>query len=45
MAQELKGKSELEDMFAATPPLEVKKMLFSLAVTEGIGFVGIGRNV
>ena len=24
--------------FAATPPLEAKKMLFSLAVTEGVGF-------
>ncbi len=26
-----------EDLFAATPPLEAKKMLFSHAVTEGIG--------
>ena len=26
-------------MFAATPPLESKKMLFSCAVTEGIGFM------
>ena len=25
-------------MFAATPPLEAKKMLFSLAVTEGAGY-------
>ncbi len=25
-------------MFAATPPLEAKKLLLSLAVTEGIGF-------
>ena len=40
VAQELKSKSIIEDMFAATPPLEVKKMLFSLAVTEGIGFKG-----
>ena len=24
--------------FAATPPLESNKMLFSIAVTEGIGF-------
>ena len=38
VAQELKSKSMLEDIFAATPPLEVKKMLFSMAVTEGIGF-------
>ena len=27
-----------EDLFAATPPLEAMKMLFSLAVTEGIGY-------
>ena len=27
-----------EDLFAATPPLEAKKMLFSMAVTEGIGY-------
>ena len=27
-----------EDLFAATPPLEAKKALFSMAVTEGIGF-------
>jgi len=27
-----------DDLFAATPPLECKKVLFSLAVTEGIGF-------
>ncbi len=26
------------DLFAATPPLEAKTMLFSLAVTSGIGF-------
>ena len=26
-----------EDLFAATPPLEAKKMLFSMAVTEGVG--------
>ena len=26
-----------EDLFAATPPLEAKRILFSLAVTEGIG--------
>jgi len=28
-----------EDLFSATPPLEAKKVLFSGAVTEGIGFV------
>jgi hypothetical protein len=27
------------DLFAATPPLEAKKMLFSMAVTEGIEYV------
>ena len=27
-----------EDLFAATPPLEAKKMLFSYAVTEGIEY-------
>ena len=26
-----------EDLFAATPPLEAKKLFFSFAVTEGIG--------
>ena len=28
-----------EDLFAATPPLEAKKMLFSFAVTEDIGYI------
>ena len=27
-----------DDLFAATPPLEAKKTIFSLAGTEGIGF-------
>ena len=27
-----------EDLFAATPPLEAKKMLMSMAVTEGVGY-------
>ena len=30
--------SKREDLFTATPPLEAKKMLFSFAVTEGIGY-------
>merc|ERR1712240_1000759 len=30
--------SKREDLFAATPPIEAKKILFSLAVTEGIGY-------
>ena len=29
-----------DDLFVGTPPLEAKKILFSLAVTEGIGYVG-----
>ena len=31
-------------MFAATPPLEAKKILFSLAVTAGKGFKGDRRQ-
>ena len=37
VAQEIK-RDRREDLFAATPPLEAKKMLFSLVVTEGIGY-------
>ena len=37
VAQEIKV-DKREDLFAATPPLEAKKMLMSLAVTESIGF-------
>jgi hypothetical protein len=37
VAKEIKLYKTL-DFFAATPPLEAKKMLFSLAVTSGIGF-------
>ena len=33
-----------DDLFAATPPLESKKLLFSWAVTEGIGFVKGNRK-
>ena len=29
-----------KDLFAATPPLEAKKLLFSMAVTEGYGYLG-----
>jgi hypothetical protein len=36
VAKEIKI-SKREDLFAATPPLEAKKALFSMAVTEGIG--------
>ena len=33
-------KDKRADLFAATPPLEAKKALFSFAVTEGIGWKG-----
>ena len=39
VAKEIKRDTR-EDLFAATPPLEAIKLLFSLAVTEGIGWVG-----
>ena len=32
-----------EDLFAATPPVEAKKLLLSLAMTEGYGFDRKGR--
>ena len=37
VAQEI-NTDKREGLFAATPPLEAKKLLFSLAVTEGIGY-------
>ena len=37
VAQEIKI-DKREDLFAATPPLEAMKLLFSLAVTEGVGY-------
>ena len=37
VAQEINDHKR-EDLFAATPPLEAKKMLMSLAVTEGFGY-------
>jgi len=37
VAKEIKRDSRT-DLFAATPPLEAKKMLFSLAVTDGYGY-------
>ena len=36
MAKEIKT-NKRTDLFAATPPLEAKKLLFSAAVTEGVG--------
>ena len=38
VAKEIK-RDKRDDNFAATPPLEAKKMLFSMAVTEGVGFM------
>merc|ERR1711888_573137 len=37
VAQEINNHRR-EDLFAATPPLEAKKILMSLAVTEGVGY-------
>ena len=37
VAKEIK-RDKREDLFAATPPLEAKKALFSLAVTDGVGW-------
>lgn len=39
VAQEVKT-DKMDDLFAATPPLEANNMLMSLAVTEGIGYNG-----
>ena len=38
MAQQIKHHSKDKNIFAATPPLEAQKLLFSMAVTEGVGF-------
>ena len=38
VAQKLKRTSIVEDLLAATPPLETKGILFSVTITEGIGF-------
>ena len=43
VSQELNN-SKREDLFASTPPLELKKLLFSLAVTESVGFVNESRQ-
>ena len=39
VAKDLKT-NRRDDLFAATPPLEAKQALFSLAVTKGIGWTG-----
>lgn len=41
VAKELRT-NKREDLFAATPPLEAKKVLFSLAVTQGVGWGNVG---
>ena len=38
VAQQIKYNSKEKNIFAATPPLEAQKLLFSMAVTEGVGF-------
>ena len=43
VAKEIKKDTRI-DLFAATPPLEAKKILFSLAATEGYGFDREGRD-
>ena len=39
MTQEVKCYSKEKNIFAATPPLEAQKLLFSMAVAEGLGRV------
>ena len=43
VAKEIKKDKRL-DMFAATPPLEAKKLLFTFATTRGIGWKNDKRN-
>ena len=46
VAKDFKPRSSVgdrEDLFAATTPLEAKKIVFSLAATEGIGFKGMNK--
>ena len=38
VAQKMKNTSEENNIFAATPRLEAQKVLFSMAVTEDLGF-------
>ena len=38
MAMEFR-RGKTDELFAATPPLEAKKSLRSMAMTEGIGFM------
>ena len=44
VAQQVKYHSKEKNIFAATPPLEAQKLLFSMAVTEGVGFTRGGRE-
>ena len=43
VAMEIK-RDKREDLFAATPPLEAKKVLMSMAVTEKIGYMAGKRK-
>ena len=38
VAQQNKYNSKEQNIFAATPPLEAQKLLFSMAATEGVGY-------
>ena len=38
VAQQVKYNSKETNIFAATPPLEAQKLLFAMAVTEGVGY-------
>ena len=38
VAQQIKHHSNEKKIFVATPPLEAQKLLFSMAMTEGVGF-------
>ena len=38
VAQQVKYNSKEKNIFAATPPLEAQKLLFAMAVTEGVGY-------
>ncbi len=44
VAQQVKYNSKEKNKFAATPPLEAQKLLFSMAVTEGVGFTNGERE-
>ena len=43
MAQEIK-KEKREDLFAPSPPLKAKKLLFAASVTEGLGYMSEDKS-